>query len=240
MDAIYPPVCYACNKLIAENSDILCPDCWKQLGKEISSAYCPTCGATVSPFELVNSRCHICQGQKLSIDYFIRVGQYDTVLRGLILALKYHNKSHLDRFLGQLAGAAALANKQFRTADMLVPIPLHWRRRLARGYNQSELLAREASRELTDNGLRLPVVNALKRTRNTPPQALLTQAGRRDNLRGAFVVRNLDIVKNKHICLVDDVTTSGATLHAAARVLRKAGAASIGVLVLCVPDREKE
>ncbi|MBN2842253.1 MAG: ComF family protein [Sedimentisphaerales bacterium] len=208
------------------------------MGKEISSAYCPTCGATVSPYELVNCRCHICQGQKLSIDYFIRVGQYESVLRDMILSLKYHNKSHLDRFLGKLAGAAALSNKQFRTADMFVPIPLHWRRRMARGYNQSELLAREAARELSANDLRIPVVNALKRIKNTHPQALLTQAGRRENLKGAFAVRNLNTVKNKHICLVDDVTTSGSTLHAAARELRKAGADKIGVLVLCVPDRE--
>lgn len=239
MDIIYPPVCCSCNAPLAEGSDILCPACWQQLQQEVTPAYCPACGSTASVFEIFDGHCHCCQGQSSALDFVVRVGEYDSVLSKMVVALKYHNQSHLDRFLGQLAASSAISSKQFRTCDMMIPIPLHWRRRFARGYNQSELLAVQTAKCLADAGLNMPVCLALTRIRNTPPQTTLTQSRRRDNIRGAFSVRQNGKLAGKNICLVDDVTTSGATLQTAAKELKKAGAATVGALVICVPVLEK-
>ena len=108
----------------------------------------------------------------------------------------------------------------------MVPVPLHWRRHLARGYNQAERIGRPLA-----GRLELPFTSALARLRATPPQSRLDQAARLRNLRQAFVVRRPDSVAGRHVVLVDDVATTGATLDAAAATLKAAGAAVVTAVV---------
>ena len=114
---------------------------------------------------------------------------------------------------------------QLRVAEAIVPVPLHWRRQTARGYNQAERLARPLARRLGR-----PLVTPLRRTRATPPQTRLERARRRANLRRAFRCRRPSAVRGRAILLVDDVTTTGATLAEAAAALRRAGASSVTAL----------
>ena len=116
-------------------------------------------------------------------------------------------------------------------ADALIPVPLHPRRLRSRGFNQASLLAREA-RSLVAPARPPPVEEWLHRTRDTPPQSSLDAATRHANLRGAFVVPHPERVAGRHVVLVDDVLTTGATATACTRVLLAAGAVRVDVLTL--------
>src|SRR6202022_1290116 len=118
--------------------------------------------------------------------------------------------------LGRLLSRALPREQSF---DVIVPMPLHWRKRWQRGFNQAELLAREiGSRTHT------PVRNTLRRIRNTASQAGLTSAKRRENVSGAFQARKRIALNDKRVLLIDDVMTTGATAASCARALKRAGA----------------
>ena len=156
---------------------------------------------------------------------------------------KYEGKRHL-RFI--LAGwmAEGLGDPRLRAPppEVLVPVPLHWSRQFARGFNQAELLAhalaelspglRPYERAHSERALRLPVERMLRRVRDTGTQTVLSRGERLGNLRGAFALGRGALgrgagVSGRHVLLVDDVLTTGATLDACARVLLSAGAASV-------------
>lgn len=154
--------------------------------------------------------------------------RFGDVARDLVHLLKYGDRLDLVRPLGgwmARAGSELLAD-----ADALVPVPLHWSRLFQRRFNQSAALAREISRLSS-----VPVLDdVLTRTRATPPQVGLARKERSQNVQGAFAVERSarSGVKGKKLIVIDDVLTSGATADACARVLRRAGAARIDVLVL--------
>jgi ComF family protein len=147
------------------------------------------------------------------------VGTYDGPLRSILQAFKYDRRRSLAPPLGrlmQLRGAAVLAD-----ADCVVPVPLHWRRRWRRGFNQALDLARQ---------LGVPVRCALRRRRHTRTQTDLPADARFRNVRDAFVLARRARISGLRVVLVDDVSTTGATLEACARVLVAAGAAEVRTL----------
>lgn len=118
--------------------------------------------------------------------------------------------------------------------DVIVPMPLHWRKRLQRGFNQAELLAKVVSRR---SGV--GITNALRRRKQTDPQAGLTRSQRRTNVAGAFEVSRREQVEGRHVLLIDDVLTTGATAGACAAALKRAGARRVTLLTLARADRRK-
>ena len=144
------------------------------------------------------------------------VGEYDGTLRDIIQALKYGTRRSIAPRLSammRLHGKAVLSG-----ADRAVPVPLHWRRQWRRGFNQAAELAA---------GLGLPVSHALKRQRDTPSQTDLPAGRRRANVRGAFRVTDAAAIADACVVLVDDVSTTGATLDACATALLEAGAREV-------------
>jgi ComF family protein len=142
----------------------------------------------------------------------------------VVRGLKFGRLDYLGRHLA--AALAAGLGAGLVGCDRVVPVPLHWWRRLARGYNQAERIARPLAGRLG-----LPCVQALARRRATPPQSLLGREERLANLREAFRVPRPECVEGLRVLLVDDVATTGATLEAAAAALKKAGAAAVTALV---------
>ncbi len=150
-------------------------------------------------------------------------------MREWIHLYKYGRVKTLVRPLAELLAAALPREEQW---DAVVPVPLHWRRRWRRGFNQSELLARAVA------GRRgIPLINALKRVRYTPTQTGLSNTGRRKNVAAAFTAVRRRSVSGRRILLVDDVMTTGSTAAACAVVLRRAGAARITLLTVARADR---
>jgi ComF family protein len=149
------------------------------------------------------------------------IGEYDGPLRAILHALKYGKRQSLARPMARLMVAAASAGDLLDGVDLVVPVPLHRRRRRARGFNQAEELARHLGLQWKD---------VLRRTRATPSQTDLPAAQRQANVRDAFALRRRHDVDGLTVLLVDDVSTTGATLDACASVLQRAGAREVRAL----------
>jgi predicted amidophosphoribosyltransferase len=177
-------------------------------------------------------------------------GSYEGTLRKLIHIFKFEKVHTLATPLGNLLARVLPREQRF---DAIVPMPLHWRRRWERGFNQSELLAKEIARRWN-----VPVVDVVRRVKASPPQAGLTNAKRRANVSGAFATarpwhhpwrrvvrfaaRNRALLKTprldgQRVLLVDDVLTTGATAAACARALKHAGALHVTLLTVARTDR---
>jgi ComF family protein len=175
-------------------------------------AFCVPCAASVEPLE--------------AADDPAAFGEYGGALARSIQRLKYEDHPELAASLGPLV--RVVCRRERVCADLVVPVPLHRRRLAQRGYNQAALLARHVGREL-----RAPVlVGALVRSRDTVPQVDLPRQARRENMRDAFRIARPEVIVEKAIALVDDVTTTGATLAACRTALFGAGASRVASVVL--------
>jgi len=225
---LWPAVCLNCAEHIGPSDNGLCRDCWDALMRCTGGDYCGRCGRDASRFALVDAACPDCRSSRFNFDGLARSGVYSGSLKDMILAFK-KDRTQLDNLLGFL-GRSALAGAWFRDEiEVLVPVPLHWSRRLSRGYNQSAVLAAK----LNDGRLRIDTdLVRIRRTRFQPTMA--SAAARARNVAGAFAVRRGHRFGGRVVCLVDDIKTSGATLNECARTLKQAGAAKVFGLVLAV------
>jgi len=173
--------------------------------------------------------CMVCREGLANFDAAYSFGSYEGSLQQLIHLFKYAKVESLADTLGHFMLQALPLEANF---DLVIAMPMHWRKRWERGFNQAELLAEPVARRY---GLRL--AKNLRRTRYTKSQAGLTEADRRANLRGSFEVWRAEQVAGRRILLIDDVFTTGSTLRAAAEVLKAAGAAHVAALTLARVDR---
>ncbi len=224
LDVLFPPTCLAC-RAATHAHGALCPRCWNEI-RFIERPFCERLG---TPFEQDLGDGLLSPQAMADPPVFFRaraVARFENgPARTLVHRLKYSDRAELARPIGRWmarAGAELLAE-----ADLLVPVPLHpvrlWRRR----FNQAAALAREVSRQT-----HVPCdLAALRRVKATRSQVGLSRTRRAENVQGAFKVAEAADVKGRKIVIVDDVLTSGATLNAASRVLLRAGASRVDVLV---------
>lgn len=187
----------------------------------------------------------LCQTCRLAPPPFQRAvayGAYSGVLRALIHSLKYGGMRPVaDRLGEKLAVAVVPLDAELPMGVLVVPVPLYAGKLRSRGFNHAELLARAAMRALRSQraGRKMRLVTGvLARRRATESQAGLSPHQRRANLRGAFFVPEPEEVKGRHILLIDDIYTTGATARACGQSLRRAGAASVWVATVARPQRE--
>jgi ComF family protein len=231
---VFPDDCRVCGTPLHEVSRIpVCADCLSSPAPLVAEYFCIDCKTPfLNAYPLdENGRCGLCRRGLAGFDAAFSYGEYDGTLRKLIHLFKYDRLKPLARPLGKLLASALPREWKY---DMVVPIPLHWRRGWERGFNQSELLAKVLSARLG-----APMLRAVRRRRRTPSQAGLTNAQRRTNVAGAFVCNKRFSVRDRHVLLVDDVLTTGATASACAAVLKRAGAKRVTVLTLARVDRRK-
>jgi len=227
---IFPNACLLCDRAEADNTNLrhgLCKLCYEETCRDPHSC-CPKCAASLGPHSETSDGCAVCRGQPFAFDSAIRLGPYDNVLRDAVLRMKQVNGEGVAEQMGRVFWEAACERLSNAGASSVVPVPLHWRRRFARGHNQAAGVARELAFGL---GIEF-ATTTLRRVRNTPQQGQPSASARRENVKGAFRVRTRARITGSTVLLVDDVMTTGSTLSEAARTLKAAGAEKVVVAVL--------
>jgi len=227
-DALWPPRCRLCGRHAEDG--LACIE--HALPQAPPGERCGRCLAPLPRGVADGARCADCRRHPPGWTRLVALGDYraQPALREWVLAFKHGGRPDLARPLGSVLGRSALrAGVCTDPGAVLVPVPLHPRRRLERGYDQAARLAAEL-----ECATGLPLVCALRRRRDTPPQGAPGARSRSANVSGVFGARSNSArrVRAHPVWLVDDVVTSGATASECARVLRSLGAARVGVLAL--------
>jgi competence protein ComFC len=227
VDFIYPPLCIACHNPLPVNGDWLCRSCEDRLRENHDRRdACPRCS--------INRTVHTCAcdlAWDFRFDTIFSLFDFDETIRAIAHEFKYGGKSRLAYYAGH-AFASLVPPAMFDSIDAAVPMPLHYLRRMKRGYNQAEHFARGV---IEGSGRDIPLLkNAVRRRRHTRTQTKLNQIERRANIRGAFMVpaKNACLISGKNILLFDDIVTTGATTDECAGVLMDNGAKSVRVISL--------
>lgn len=239
LDLLLPPRCLGCGCLV-DDQGALCPACWSGI-TFLSEPLCRRCGLPFAYDEtggtapgfadaprVAGLDCGACLAAPPPFERARAVMRYDDGSRPLLLGFKHGDRTEAA---GPYAAWMVRGGRELLAeAEIVAPVPLHWRRLVARRYNQAALLARALARreDLRD------VPDLLLRRRATPSQGRLTRGERQRNVAGAFAVnpRRAELLKGRRLLLVDDVMTTGATVAACSRAALKAGAAAVDVLVL--------
>ena len=240
----YPEHCAWCGVVLPFGRRHFCGGCRKQL-PWVGKHTCRKCGSQVAPHARIDGGCAACRGVPWAFERAVAPFRYEGEIRDLILHFKLGGRPELAYVLGPVLCDYLAEGGLSQAVDLIVPVPLHWRRRVQRGFNQAGLLALEIGTRFG-----LPVASrALRRLRPTPTQTALSSLSRRTNVRDAFAARAtaagqsltrrlaaramgaVDLL-GRRVLLVDDVMTTGSTVNECARVLRRAGASRVLVTVL--------
>jgi ComF family protein len=231
VDLLLPRQCAACQTR-DDQAAPLCPACAAELLAMVGATHCPRCGTTVGEGLTVEADgCPRCPTPMPRFGHVVRLGTHAPPLAPVIRRFKFRGDHAPCQWLAGLLAEKVRSSPELASVEVIQPVPLHWLRRLRRGYNQAGALAHALGKRLN-----LEVVDELVRIRNTPPQVHLPRAKRLENVRGAFAVHKAVRVPGRHVLLVDDVTTTGATAGEAARILLAAGASRVSLAVLAKAD----
>lgn len=231
-DAVYPPRCPSCQDYVDADGNF-CAPCFSQL-KMIDAPYCACCGIPFAVPVAADTRCPTCLDAPPQFALARAPLVYDNISAPLVSALKFSDQwANLGRYVQFML---RVGRPVLEGADVLVPVPLHWRRLLTRRFNQSALLAYSISREMN-----VPCApGLLQRVIYTKPQMRLKREERLRNVKRAFASPQSahEMLRNKTVVLIDDVVTTGATANACAAALIKAGAKEVRVLALARTVKE--
>lgn len=227
LDLAYPRRCCHCGGAVAGPEGHLCWDC--RVGMVfIGDPYCSRCGDPVDGVVHHRFVCSWCVLTQPGFDRARSAVRFGGCIRSALHLLKYRHGTHLRNELGQMLAGAYAACYGDVAIDAITCVPLHGLRERERSYNQSALLAQELAARVG----RPYAPRLLARTRPTATQTLLSAHERKRNVRGAFAAVRPESIRNRRLLLVDDVMTTGATLDAASRALKAAGAAAVYALTL--------
>ncbi len=237
IDLVYPPECAWCGDRIAKDQR-LCSGC---RGRFLSDYYrCQKC-ATPLPRVVPNTDCYRCRNANWRFSHVVTLAPYRGDMRRAVISIKKRRFELLRRAIGDLLGEVLLADQSINpvlfhesrqsTTDseppLLIPVPYHWSHHFSSAAATAESLARAIGHRT-----RWPVaIRAIQRMRRTSKQGLLTWTARAANVRNAFSIPSPAAIAARRVLLVDDVLTSGATAAELSRILMKAGAKSVAVVV---------
>ncbi len=208
LDLVYPPVCGICGKF---NQDFLCKKCQKMLEAE-------------AKFEIDKV-----DNQEYFFENHLYIFKYEGIIRKLILNYKFNEKSYLYKtFVNFL-----LKNEKFfkilKSYDTIIPVPVSSKRMNERGYNQSELIANDIVKQITECEC---ITDCLIKNKNIIEQSKLNREQRQKNIQGVYILKNKEKLINKKILIIDDIYTTGSTANECCKVLQKAKTKKIDVFTI--------
>jgi ComF family protein len=244
IETLLPSRCWATDTAITSADHGLSKSAREAIALGLETRYCARCGMGTGPFTRHDraNPCVHCAERQLGVTTIARAGIFAKPLSELVKVHKFSKRWELAELLAPFVVQAIekQAAEYGLKVDLLVPIPLHWRREMFRGFNQAEEIAR-AMRKLKG----WPMAKAVRRVRGGKQQSLTQSAKQRhENMSEAFAAKPSVNLAGKHIWLIDDVCTTGATIHAAAlaikRLPKELRPARIHAAVVCVTDRSIE
>ena len=226
LDILYPRKCPVCDRIIVPKGALICPPCRKRVSF-VSEPRCKKCGKALMFEE--KEYCENCIKQEHRFYYGIALMNYDSVSRKILSDLKYRNRRDNGDYVAAEMALRLGDDILGMQPDVLIPVPVHPRRKRVRGFNQAELIARRLGERLG-----IPVrTDLLARIKNTRPQKELGSLGRLNNLLQAFAVKRWDTALRR-VVLIDDIYTTGSTVEACTRVLLAAGAKRVYVVCAAI------
>lgn len=222
IDLVLPPFCCLCGR--TTDGDGICPSCEEGF-ERVSRPFCVRCGDPFPSREALDHPCPVCIKKPPPFRIARSLALYKGGLAEALQALKFRGKTSLAAPLSRLLSSCDM---DFHLYDLLIPVPLHRKRLMARGFNQALLLARGLGRV---HSIKVDF-RLLKRVKDTPPQTGLHRKERLQNLKGAFAVTDPALLRGKKALLIDDIYTTGTTVRECARVLKKAGVEFVDVLTV--------
>ncbi len=236
---VFPPSCPLCHRDVELNerddlgrliAPVLCDRCSADMLPP-PSRRCPRCGLPVGPHARTDDGCPHCRSQKFRFRRVIRVGLYDDSLRTACIRAKSPTQFPLAAALANLVWLHEREELAAEQIDLVVPVPRHWTRQLAKPHHAAETISRVLAKRLGKPHGR----GLLRKIKWTPDQSDLTAANRKLNLKDAFAVRPRPrLLAGKTVLLVDDILTTGTTAHECTRALLHAGVAKVIVAVVAV------
>lgn len=253
-DLLFPRRCPVCGDVVLPQGHLICPECFKKLSF-VRQPTCRRCGAELSSDTV--EYCYDCTKNHRTFEYGMALLNYDEVSAPSMVKIKYKNKREYLDFYGQAILVRFASQIRAMNPDCIVPIPIHSSRRRIRGFNQAEVLAKILSRGLisqSDTSSRFPLKSMaysapsdsmtipvypklLIRNKKTIPQKQLSPAERLKNLEQAFSIGKIP-PGIKSVLLIDDIYTTGATIEACTRVLKKAGIEKVYFISICIGGKQ--
>ena len=227
LDMLYPRNCIGCGQSSPETFSHICWDCWSDTLR-VEPPFCDRCGDPVAGAIDHDFICYACSSEKPSFDGARSVVRYDGVVGDALRRFKYQKALWLAPDLAELLRNGLHAEYPDVLFDCIVPVPLHHVHRRERGYNQSAVLAFELSRRIRCKSR----PGLLRRIRPTATQTHLTASQRLSNVKNAFQPGRAATLAGRHVLLIDDVMTTGATVNACAKALKAGGAKTVHVMTV--------
>lgn len=226
-ELVYPRSCVLCERPLSPEWRDWCPTCAAEILDATAFPFCPRCGATAEPYRIDQEGCPSCRSTPTPLDGICRVGRYEGPISELIRRYKFHGLRRIDRLLGVMLAQAIRGQPWSDRIDALVPVPASLVERWKYRFFPVGQLAGSASKELCIPALPLLTVRGKKHR-----QVEIAPSDRPANVRGKYYLRSRACVAGARLCIIDDVSTTGSTLHECARVLRRAGAEAVFAAVL--------
>lgn len=202
---IYPDVCAFCNKIQKESLCKKCEEKIKKYKKDI-----------------------VIRSKNNYFEELISIFKYEGLIREKIIQYKFQDKSYIYNTFAKIILKNEKVCGLLKKYDIIIPVPIHRKRKLQRGYNQTQLIAKEIAKNID---IKL-CDDVLAKSKNTIAQSKLNKNKRKQNIKNAFKVLNLEKIQGKNILLFDDIFTTGSTVNECSKILKKAGAKTVGVLTI--------
>ena len=224
-DIFYPRCCPVCQKILADQRRMICPECEKEL-RPIGHPRCYKCGKPIETGEY----CRDCQKHRHVYEQGRGIFVYDGIMRRSVTRYKYYGCREYGDFYARAMYRYAQKELREWKPDLIVPVPVHRSKERQRGFNQAALLAEKIA-----EGLSLPVnTRGLRRIHSTAPQKKLGKYERGENLKHAFVADARYLQGVRRAFLIDDIYTTGSTVNYCAGALKQAGIEKVWFLTLCI------